>query len=657
MNFVSRINLRAQIAALGLIPIVCCCFAISIAGWHLYSAHLVRADAAQLTRAADLAGEARVLSYAVPRQVRHYLSGVDLMSADKARADASAIALLMPQLISAGVEAPAAHPLQVLTQDMSAEMEAIFRLRGANAASAQTQDDVELRVAGEGLSKALRQFANAAGIQNVSPVLAAIVRMQHIESAFSRTRETNLLNAFYGAAAETDKELAGLPATLAEVKALKAAFNQYRSAFVAWATIVSDIEEHVKLFAYSSDQLIQAVGTLTSKLEADAKKSELHAEALSQRARIIGYSLGIAASVVTAVLALLFGRNLRRVMSDIAVSVNAVRDGKYDNLAVHDERTDEIGEVGRALLVLRDRAIERDEFLSEREKNAAAQELQHHEREQQIEEFQHAIAANLGVLSEAMGQLTDTSGALTRVSGDLSKTTTLTVQAVTGASENVLRIASATEQLSTSVGEVAVHTEESRAVAEQITHTVDAATPTIARLQESTSRIGQVIGLIQTIASQTNLLSLNATIEAARAGEAGRGFAVVAQEVKTLANQTERATSEVRLLIDNLRAAADESSGAFAEIAQAINTLAGSTVGIAGAIAEQKNGIDEITRSLHAASEQSQSATRAMLNVQNLTTRSADVAVTVNDVVSKVQGSSQHIDHDVRQFLKRVRVS
>ena len=72
-------------------------------------------------------------------------------------------------------------------------------------------------------------------------------------------------------------------------------------------------------------------------------------------------------------------------------------------------------------------------------------------------------------------------------------------------------------------------------------------------LAENAGRISVVIDLIQSIASQTNLLALNATIEAARAGEAGRGFAVVASEVKSLANQTAKATDEIRSQIANMQ--------------------------------------------------------------------------------------------------------
>ena len=92
-------------------------------------------------------------------------------------------------------------------------------------------------------------------------------------------------------------------------------------------------------------------------------------------------------------------------------------------------------------------------------------------------------------------------------------------------------------------------------------------------LAENASRISVVVDLIQVIASQTNLLALNATIEAARAGEAGRGFAVVASEVKSLANQTAKATDEIRSQIARMQEVTTSAVGAIQNIGQTIGEI------------------------------------------------------------------------------------
>src|SRR5205807_3727615 len=131
------------------------------------------------------------------------------------------------------------------------------------------------------------------------------------------------------------------------------------------------------------------------------------------------------------------------------------------------------------------------------------------------------------------------------------------------ASANVQSVASATEEMTSSVNEISRQVQESSRIASEAVKQAQQTDGRINALSQAAGRIGDVVKLITAIAEQTNLLALNATIEAARAGEAGRGFAVVASEVKALASQTAKATEEISTQIGAMQSATNESVGAI----------------------------------------------------------------------------------------------
>jgi methyl-accepting chemotaxis protein len=160
-------------------------------------------------------------------------------------------------------------------------------------------------------------------------------------------------------------------------------------------------------------------------------------------------------------------------------------------------------------------------------------------------------------ISSSVATLNSASGLLEQASSSASDQSVTVAAGAEEASVNMDGVAGATEELTSSIGEI------SRQVAESANISNDAVTKAqemgqqIGLLSESSDKISEVIQLITDISGQTNLLALNATIESARAGEAGKGFAVVASEVKILAAQTEKATEEIAKQIDDIQQATE----------------------------------------------------------------------------------------------------
>lgn len=159
-------------------------------------------------------------------------------------------------------------------------------------------------------------------------------------------------------------------------------------------------------------------------------------------------------------------------------------------------------------------------------------------------------------------------------------------------------VATATEELSASVGEIGRQVRDSSRIAEAAVMQAKETDNRIGKLSRAAQHVGDVVKLITAIAEQTNLLALNATIEAARAGEAGRGFAVVASEVKSLASQTAKATDEISAHIANMQDAPAESVGAIKEIGATIGQISTIAASIASAVEEQGAATQKIARSV-----------------------------------------------------------
>jgi len=207
--------------------------------------------------------------------------------------------------------------------------------------------------------------------------------------------------------------------------------------------------------------------------------------------------------------------------------------------------------------------------------------------------------------------------------------------------QRVQSVAIATEEMSSTITEIARNTEQAREITSKAVTTVENTTAKMNELSNAANEIGKVAEVIVNIAKQTNLLSLNATIEAARAGDAGKGFAVVANEVKELASQTNKATGDIRLMIEAIQQSSTMTISEIAKISNIINEINSIVVVIAGAVEEQAVTTKQITEDINSVSEGFEAMT---IHVNSATEISGTVAADINHVsatsLSVGQGSS-----------------
>jgi methyl-accepting chemotaxis protein len=336
------------------------------------------------------------------------------------------------------------------------------------------------------------------------------------------------------------------------------------------------------------------------------------AGSLANRMKLVGAGVGVpllalafdrspwAAAAVTAAVVLValpsgmvtLLNHLRR-MHDVTEAI--ARGGAIP----HAERGDEIGRLARSVA-----ALQADEMRSRGEAAARVGV----DRQGWIEAVRRDMDEWVGGTRLAVDEVIQRAGGVVDVIGALGMShieVSCKAMAVDNdaeqASINVDTVAAATEELAASIHEIARQVTSANHIAGQAVVKAENASSTIRTMVEAADEIRQVLALITDIASQTNLLALNATIEAARAGEAGKGFAVVANEVKSLANQTARATEQIAGQLGSIAEVSRQALAAIADVTQIIDQINHAELVIASAVEEQGAATKDISVNAHQA--------------------------------------------------------
>jgi methyl-accepting chemotaxis protein len=360
-------------------------------------------------------------------------------------------------------------------------------------------------------------------------------------------------------------------------------------------------------------------------------------------ARILVLYLGLGAAILAAAIAVAWtiARSISRPISVLTERMSELANGDIHIDVPFQGEGHEIGRLSHALQVFKVNREKADELVAEQLAEQARKQQRQAEMERLIAEFHGRSARALDAVVGSAEDVQTHAGKLSEMAAQSLSKVDAVNHAASDTTGNVQTIAAAAEELSAAVGEVNQRVTQSTSVAERAVDEADRTNATMRGLADAAHRIGAIVESIQGIAAQTNLLALNATIEAARAGDAGKGFAVVASEVKTLANQTTRATEEIQAQVAGIQAETTRAVEAIANIGRTVSDMRAIAGDIAHAMGSQGAATQDIARNIGEAAYGTQEVSSNMSGV-------AEAAETTSQAASSLHGASETLRSEAK---------
>jgi methyl-accepting chemotaxis protein len=460
------------------------------------------------------------------------------------------------------------------------------------------------------------------------------------------------------------QELRGNPATPANVAAaLETLESAYVEGFGRELKLVKDgaasgkYEHDLDIYYPASQRGLGAIIGVRDAFYDNAEQILAGASSAARASFTVALAGLIAVLIASVGLVVTVRRRVCAPIVGLTSRMSRLAEGEVTEAIPGAERSDEIGAMAAAVQVFKDNMIRADRLAAEKQAENDGKMRRAQALDELTRAFEAKVTELVGGLSQASSTMESTAQSMTSTAAQTNDQAAVVAAASEQTSTNVQTVASATEELTSSIAEIGRQVAQSTEIAARAVENARRTGDTARALAEGAQKIGDVVTLIQSIAEQTTLLALNATIEAARAGDAGRGFAVVAAEVKSLAGQTAKATTEISEQISAIQSASDETVTAIRNVANVIAEIDQIGTAIAAAIEQQGSATKEISRSVQEAARGTQEVNTNISGVQRAADDTGAAASHVLGAAEQLSVQSRDLARQFDRFLSEVRAA
>ena len=510
-----------------------------------------------------------------------------------------------------------------------------------NEGLAEVQALASIRATADQLASLLAEMATATDSERVGALAeltsaAAMALVDEVDGLVFDEHYDALIGPAEAMAAQVDQEESLATIRLAELAAIAGA------------------DQRLAAIRDKSTRLRSLTAAVTEDAQATTRQASEAAENQLAASQTTLIAIAAASLVLAGLIGWLYvGQRIVAKLNGLVASMQVLATGDTDVQVASLNRTDEIGDMARAMDVFRDNAIRVERMREDRRRaDDAATEQRHQAILTMADTIERETRTAVDHVAGLANEMSDTADGMQSAADSMTGTAGSASDAAEAALQNAQTVASAADQLSASISEIGRQVSQSNDVSQQAITSAEAAKDVVRGLSETADEIGQVVTVINAIAEQTNLLALNATIEAARAGEAGRGFAVVASEVKTLASQTARSTEQISGQVVAIQQVAQETAKAIEKVTDVIGQMSSIATTIAAAVEQQNAATREIARSVNQTAETSRAVSGGMDSVSTDAQTTGSLAESVRSAAAQLSRNVAELGDKLTEIVR-----